>query len=136
MIAPIDSVNLEERLQNGTDRLYGAAISYQTYLKKFSVFLNAPVYNYKGPMIAAIFFNDEKLAKYFIALGDEICTSRNRIWFANEQAPFACRKFSSHMESHRRKTNIYLNVFKKININSFLFINSNGKIVLKSNRTM
>ena len=72
MIAPIDSINLEERLQNGPDRLDGAASSYQTYLKKFSVFLNAPVYNKKGPMIAAIFFNDENLAKYFIALGDEM----------------------------------------------------------------
>ena len=72
MIAPIDSINLEERLQNGPDRLDGAANSYQTYLKKFSAFLNAPVYNKKGPMIAAIFFNDENLAKYFIALGDEM----------------------------------------------------------------
>ena len=67
MIAPIDSINLD--LQNGPDRLDGTASSYQTYLKKFSIFLNEPVYNKKGPMIAAIFFNDENLAKYFIALG-------------------------------------------------------------------
>lgn len=34
MIATIESINLEERLQNGPDRLDGAASSYQTYLKK------------------------------------------------------------------------------------------------------
>ena len=68
----IDAINLQERLQQGPDRLDGAANSYQTFLKKFAAFLSAPIYHKNGPMIAANFFTDDNMAKFFIALGVDI----------------------------------------------------------------
>ena len=60
----IGSINLQERLQQGPDRLDGAANSYQTFLKKFAAFLSAPIYHKKGPMIAANFFTDDNMANF------------------------------------------------------------------------
>ena len=51
----VDSINLQERLQQGPDRLNGAANSYQTFLKKFAAFLSAPIYHKNEPMIGKFF---------------------------------------------------------------------------------
>ena len=69
----IDSINRQERLQQqGPDRLDGAASSYQTFLKQFAAFLNAPIHHKNGPMIAAKFFTDNNVAKIFIAIGVDV----------------------------------------------------------------
>jgi hypothetical protein len=64
----IDAINFQERLQQGPDRFDGAANSYQTFLKKFAAFLSAPICHKNEPMIAANFFTDDNMVKFFIAL--------------------------------------------------------------------
>ena len=67
----IDDINLEERLEEGPDKLPATLESYQIYLRKFAKFVKtAGKYKINGPMIDKEFFKDEIIAKYFLHLGD------------------------------------------------------------------
>jgi hypothetical protein len=68
----IDDINLEERLEEGPDKLPATLDSYQIYLRKFAKFVKiAGKYKINEPMIDKEFFNDDEIiAKYFLRLGD------------------------------------------------------------------
>jgi hypothetical protein len=59
----IDDINLEERLEEGPDKLPATLESYQIYLRKFAKFVKtAGKYKINGPMIVKEFFKDEIIA--------------------------------------------------------------------------
>ena len=68
----LDTIDIDQRLEEGHDKLPGCLNSYQTYLRKLAKCVNEPIYNKNGPMVAKEFFNDTTLAKFLIVLGDEM----------------------------------------------------------------
>ena len=68
----LEAIDIDQRLEEGFDKLPGCLASYQTYLRKLAKWVNAPQYNKNGPMVAKEHFTDQTLAKFLLVLGDEM----------------------------------------------------------------